>query len=266
MSTKPTIALARWATGAGASVVDPTSGERDSGFIDGQLIDQATFNALLKQFYLWAQYLSEGDVGLNNVSIASTGSIAFPAASGGGTATIRAPSAISGANSYVAYLPVKLPGLGFTYPLLINGSGQISYGPANADYVGAAAGQLITGVGGGAAYDGSAWNLGTSGLGQGPTWSIPTRANATITTINAYVTRGSGTGAIQASYSLRDLSNGGTVAYSGTATLSSGSGAQTISISTGLPFTVPANCALSVTVANSGAGTGNFVHGVGIIY
>lgn len=66
MATKPAIALARFATGVGAAVEDPTSGLRDSGFVGGTPIDEGNVNALLKQLYLWALYLDEGALAGNH--------------------------------------------------------------------------------------------------------------------------------------------------------------------------------------------------------
>jgi hypothetical protein len=57
MASKPLIALARWADLVGSFVTDPSSGERDTGFEDGNPAEADKVNALLKQLYLWALYL-----------------------------------------------------------------------------------------------------------------------------------------------------------------------------------------------------------------
>lgn len=62
MSTKPTIADARFATGPGDDVAAPSSGLRDTGFVAGTPIVQSYVNYLLEQLYLWCLYLSEGDL------------------------------------------------------------------------------------------------------------------------------------------------------------------------------------------------------------
>lgn len=59
MSTKPTIANARWADLAGAGKSAPSSGERDSGFVTGAPIVAAVFDYLLNQFYEWAKHVNE---------------------------------------------------------------------------------------------------------------------------------------------------------------------------------------------------------------
>jgi hypothetical protein len=57
MASKPLIALARWADLVGSFVADPSSGERDTGFEDGNPAEADKVNALLLQLYLWALYL-----------------------------------------------------------------------------------------------------------------------------------------------------------------------------------------------------------------
>lgn len=62
MSTKPDITLARWADLVGSFVTDAPSGLRDTGFLDGTPADADIVNAELKQLYLWAKWLDDGDV------------------------------------------------------------------------------------------------------------------------------------------------------------------------------------------------------------
>ena len=91
MATKPTIADARWAETAGgtpsAGISAPSSSKRDTGWA----VEKPTYqnvNYLLRQFYLWAKYISEGR------------SFRLPAAAGGGvnpaTAYVYADSADPG--------------------------------------------------------------------------------------------------------------------------------------------------------------------------
>lgn len=64
MATKPTLENARWGetTGGtpGGNQTAPTSGQRDSGFVLNAAMVSSFFNALFRQWYLWAKYLSEG--------------------------------------------------------------------------------------------------------------------------------------------------------------------------------------------------------------
>lgn len=60
MATKPTIADSRWATDGAAELTAPSSGLRDSGFVDGTPIVADYPNVLHKEAYKWAQYLDEG--------------------------------------------------------------------------------------------------------------------------------------------------------------------------------------------------------------
>lgn len=65
MSTKPTIALARFATGGTAGspdVVAPPSDLRDTGFQDDTPIEQGFVNELFNQAYKWAQYIDDADL------------------------------------------------------------------------------------------------------------------------------------------------------------------------------------------------------------
>lgn len=89
MATKPTIALARFADQVGSDVVDPTSGLRDTGFVDNTDIEQGFVNALFKQLYLWALYLSDGAL-TGNHSISGALSVAS-------TLTISGAEVVSGA-------------------------------------------------------------------------------------------------------------------------------------------------------------------------
>jgi hypothetical protein len=66
MSTKPTIAEARFADTGGADVLSPPSGLRDSGFVAGTPIVQSYVNELYHQLYLWALYLSDGALAGNH--------------------------------------------------------------------------------------------------------------------------------------------------------------------------------------------------------
>lgn len=72
MSTKPNIALARWADLVGSFVTDAPSGLRDSGFVDATPAEADIVNAELKQLYLWALWLSDGDVAFHNLSATGT--------------------------------------------------------------------------------------------------------------------------------------------------------------------------------------------------
>lgn len=72
MSAKPTIALARWADLGGSNVTNPASGLRDTGFMPSTAAVSAYVNALLYQLYLWAKYVDEGDIDLNDVHILGT--------------------------------------------------------------------------------------------------------------------------------------------------------------------------------------------------
>lgn len=83
MSTKPDVTLARWADLAGSFVTDAPSGLRDTGFLDGTPLEADIVNAELKQFYLWAKYLSDGALSGNH-SIA--GGLSVTAASSFGAA------------------------------------------------------------------------------------------------------------------------------------------------------------------------------------
>jgi hypothetical protein len=59
---KPNITLARWATGPGQDVLVPSSGLRDTGFVNGTPAVPGYVNELLNQLYLWAVYLDTGDL------------------------------------------------------------------------------------------------------------------------------------------------------------------------------------------------------------
>lgn len=72
MSTKPTIALARWADQVGANVVEPTSGERDTGFQAGTPAASGKVNALWFHHYEWARWLDDGDCAFHNLSATGT--------------------------------------------------------------------------------------------------------------------------------------------------------------------------------------------------
>jgi hypothetical protein len=66
MSSKPLIALARWADLPGSFVTDTPSGLRDTGFVDATPAEADIVNAELKQLYLWALYLSDGALSGNH--------------------------------------------------------------------------------------------------------------------------------------------------------------------------------------------------------
>lgn len=66
MSTKPTIALARFADTGSADVTAPSSGLRDTGFVAGTPVSQSFVNELFKQLYLWALYLNDGALSGNH--------------------------------------------------------------------------------------------------------------------------------------------------------------------------------------------------------
>lgn len=53
---KPTI-LPRWATDGGADVTEPSSGQKDSGYVDAQAPDAGELNWLLLNNYLWEVWL-----------------------------------------------------------------------------------------------------------------------------------------------------------------------------------------------------------------
>lgn len=83
MSTKPDVTLARWADTGSADVTAPSSGARDTGFVEGDPADQSIVNELIKQLYLWALYLNDGSL---------TGNHAFS----GGTFSVSGTTTISG--------------------------------------------------------------------------------------------------------------------------------------------------------------------------
>ena len=82
MSTKPTIALARFADQPGADVAAPSSGLRDTGFVAGTPASQTFVNELFRQLYLWALYLNDGAL-TGNHSIAGTLAVAGDVTVGG---------------------------------------------------------------------------------------------------------------------------------------------------------------------------------------
>jgi hypothetical protein len=55
---KPVGADMRWATGGTAALSEPSSGLRDTGFVAGTQVDEGYVNKLLKNSYLWQQYLN----------------------------------------------------------------------------------------------------------------------------------------------------------------------------------------------------------------
>jgi len=89
MSTKPTIALARFADTGSADVTAPSTGLRDTGFVAGTPVSQSFVNELFRQLYLWALYLNDGALSGNH-SIAGTLQIT-------GTLTVDAAAVLAGA-------------------------------------------------------------------------------------------------------------------------------------------------------------------------
>lgn len=73
MSAKPTIALARFADTGGADKTAPSSGLRDTGFVEGTPADQSIVNELLFQLYSWALYLNDGDLIINSITAPGPG-------------------------------------------------------------------------------------------------------------------------------------------------------------------------------------------------
>lgn len=74
MSSKPVISLARWADLVGSFVTAPSSGLRDTGFVDGTPADADIVNYEINQLYKWALYLSDGALS-GDVSIAGSLSV-----------------------------------------------------------------------------------------------------------------------------------------------------------------------------------------------
>lgn len=72
MSSKPTIALSRWADTISAILTTPASGLRDTGFVGGTIIDEGTVNYEINQLYQWALWLSDGDCAFHNLSATGT--------------------------------------------------------------------------------------------------------------------------------------------------------------------------------------------------
>lgn len=78
MSTKPNIALSRFADTGSAVRTAPTSGERDTGLIGGALIDEGVLNELWFRHYEWDVWLNDGDCAFHNLS--ATGTLAVTGA------------------------------------------------------------------------------------------------------------------------------------------------------------------------------------------
>lgn len=72
MSTKPNIALARFADTGSAVRTAPTSGERDTGLIGGALIDEGVLNELWFRHYEWDKWLDDGDCAFHDLSATGT--------------------------------------------------------------------------------------------------------------------------------------------------------------------------------------------------
>lgn len=82
MTTKPTVALSRWADTGAANVVDPPSGARDTGFVAGDPADEGHVNALINQAYLWHLYVDDAVfTGGMDVDTLTVGNFAAPLAS-----------------------------------------------------------------------------------------------------------------------------------------------------------------------------------------
>lgn len=105
MATKPNVALARFADTGLANVTDPPSGSRDTGFVAGDPADEGVVNALLKQHYLWALYLSDGALSGNHVidgalevtgATTLTGGIANTVSLAAGATVAAGPLALQG--------------------------------------------------------------------------------------------------------------------------------------------------------------------------
>lgn len=96
MSVKPTLANARWADVGGANRLSPASGLRDTGFLNNTLAIPEYVNEELYQLYLWAQYLSDGDIDLDDVTANSLTLDSFLTVNG--SATFNDPVVIDDAS------------------------------------------------------------------------------------------------------------------------------------------------------------------------
>lgn len=96
MSTKPTIALARFADTGGADVTAPSSGLRDTGFVAGTPISQSFVNELFKQGYLWDQYLNDGALTGNHTITGTLGVSSALTVTSGGLVVSAGGAAITG--------------------------------------------------------------------------------------------------------------------------------------------------------------------------
>lgn len=95
MSTKPTLADARFATDV-TYRTSPSAGLRDTGFVPNTLAVPNYLNEELYQFYLWAQYLSDGDIDLDDVTANSLTLDSFLTVNG--SATFNDPVVIDDAS------------------------------------------------------------------------------------------------------------------------------------------------------------------------
>lgn len=133
---KPTGADMRWATGGSADLAEPSSGLRDTGFVGGTQVDEAFVNKLLKNAYLWQQYLN----GLEAETFTWTGVHTFVA------------QLVAGNGNYVG-----------TPPVAVNITGNSKVGTGN----GAAALNIAGGAAGAGGGDGGAAIIAAGGTPVG---------------------------------------------------------------------------------------------------
>lgn len=243
MATKPNIALARFADTGAAVVVDPPSGLRDTGFVRNDPIDEGTVNALFRQNYLWAKYLSEGALSGDHSVDGMISAAKLRLATAGRTIDQVAPAGMT--SSYTLTWPVSLPGA--TQYLAVDPAGNITLGgrlttisiPILAPFV--STGALS------APPASQGFNLSGSGSGANSLWvQVPAVLGSTLKAFRARVkdntSGGGGTAPTRVQMALQSTVEGtaaGTLIA--TSVLSNGSGVEQT-----IPMTVPQNASAVV--------------------
>lgn len=103
MSTKPTDE-ARWAETAGgtpaANIVDPSSGQKDTGWTTNQIPPSAYFNDWMRKAYKWFEYLNDGALQGAHTFDSTVGVTGLITATAGVTAAANQHVTVSGTGQY----------------------------------------------------------------------------------------------------------------------------------------------------------------------